>query len=274
MIKYRRTAIIKRILDFVYRTRKITPLSGSVLSSLRIRLFLLWNRDAIQTVPYLGKPVKFRGSDEQALYEVLVDDEYRFLTKILTLAPSPTIIDVGAHIGTFGIWSLGVNVNVQILSVEADPLTCQIAKNNAKNCTPQGANNWQVIHAAAGANDSDVLFLSDNGPSMSHRIDSSGTIPVQSISLKALLDKMSPGGECVDLVKIDIEGSEEAFLCADPDALQRISSLVVEIHPTLCDTHRVQNLLAECFDRVVSIDGRHSLKPLLYCQRDCILPKH
>ena len=265
---------MKRSLDFIDRTRRITPLSGSPMSSLRIRLAVFRNQNAIQTVSYLGKPVKFKGSDEQALYEVLVDNEYSFLINFLTVTPSPTIIDVGAHIGTFGIWVLGVNVNAKMLSVEADPLTCQLAKVNAKNCAPQGANSWQVIHAAAGDNDNSVLFLSDNGPSMSHRIDSSGTIQVQSVSLSALLEKMSPGGGCVDLVKIDIEGSEEAFLCADPDALQRVNSLVVELHPTLCDTHSVQNLLEECFDHVVNVDGRQSLKPLLYCQRDHILPKH
>ncbi|MCK5244957.1 MAG: hypothetical protein KAJ90_06775, partial [Desulfobacterales bacterium] len=65
-----------------------------------------------------------------------------------------------------------------------------------------------------------------------------------------------------------IEGSEEAFLCTSPDALKRVGSLVIELHPQLCDTDCVQLLLEEYFDHIEDIGGRKSTKPLLYCRRN------
>lgn len=103
---------------------------------------------------------------------------------------------------------------------------------------------------------------------MSHRIDAAGSIEVPSLALTGLLNRLAPNGGRIDLMKIDIEGSEEAFLCADPAALDRVDALVVELHPTLCDTARVEALLRERFSTIRVIEARKSSKPLLYCRRD------
>lgn len=249
------------------RLRALTPLAGGLLAAISVLFGIRRDQNSIQLVSYSDIPVKFRGTDEQALYEVLVDEEYAFLVDLLDSTPVPLILDIGAHIGTFAIWLFGVNAKAKVLSVEADPQTYQLTELNCSAFSKKGAE-WQVIHGAAGRKDGSVLYLSDDGPSMSHHVGSSGTIEVIGVSFPTLLNKISPSGAAVDLVKIDIEGSEEDFLCASPDVLKRVRALVIELHPHLCDTHRVQLLLEKYFDHIENVGGRKSMKPLLYCRRN------
>lgn len=245
----------------------MAPLAGGPAIAVSTLMRIRKDRDAVQSVFYDGTPVRFRGIDEQALREVLVDREYAFLTDFLSATPVPTILDIGAHIGTFAIWVFSVNAKARVLSVEADPRTYWVTDLNAAAFT-EGGTDWQVIHGAAAGEDGDILHLLDAGPSMSHRIDPHGTIEVHGTSLTRLLDRIAPDGASVDLVKIDVEGSEEAFLCAAPEALKRVKSLVIELHPQLCDTNRVQLLIEEHFGRIKYVGGRKSAKPLLYCSRN------
>lgn len=245
----------------------MAPFTGGFFLAVALLFRIRRDQSVIQSVSYGGIVVKFRGYDEQALYEVLVDEEYNFLSDFLGSTSVPLVLDVGAHIGTFAIWVFGSNEKAQVLSVEADPETYRVTELNCTAFVKEGAD-WRVIHGAAGSEDDSMLVLSDVGPSMSHHVGSDGTVEVRGISLTTLLDKLAPNGASVDLVKIDIEGSEEAFLCAAPDALKRVDSLVIELHPHLCDTNRVQLLIEECFGHIKDIGGRKSAKPLLYCRRN------
>jgi hypothetical protein len=98
---------------------------------------------------------------------------------------------------------------------------------------------------------------------MSHKVSAKGSVQVKGISLAALTE----GRGDIDLMKVDIEGAEEAFLCADPAALTPVKRLVIELHPQLCDTQRVRDVLQKAFSQIVEIHGRTSSKPLLYCRK-------
>ena len=103
--------------------------------------------------------------------------------------------------------------NAQIISLEADPQTYDILKNN----TDHQSGDWTSIHAAAGSQEGKTVHLSDEGPSMSHRIAEHGQISISTISLASLIKRLSDKrDEKVDLVKIDIEGSEEDFSLPKP----------------------------------------------------------
>ena len=256
--------LIHRSISLINRVCWLASLTGGYVKAISTVIRIRIDRDAIQSVFYDGTPIRFRGTDEQALREVLVDREYNFLTDLLSITTEPTILDIGAHIGTFAIWAFSVNQKAKILSVEADPKTCWVTGLNVAAFTKRGIN-WQVIHCAAAGENGIVLHLSDAGHSMSHRIDSNGAIEVCSKSLTYLLNRIAPGGGLVDLVKIDIEGSEEDLLCSNPDSLNRVKSLVIELHPQLCDTNRILLLLKEHFVSIKNIYGRKSTKPLLFC---------
>ena len=221
---------------------------------------------AVLTLSYKGAPLFFRGVDSNAIEEVLSDEEYGFLKSYLESKPAPRIVDVGCHIGTFAMWALAVNPAATVLSVEADRETYEVALMNLKGRSA-GSGHWSLVNKAASARDDEVLRFSTEGPSMSHRVSDEGSNKVSSISLGSLLRPLASTGAPIDLMKVDIEGSEEAFLCEDPGLLAIVERLVVELHPGRCDTDRVRRDLAGQFDSITEVAGRRSSKPLLHCRR-------
>lgn len=256
----------RRIESFLRRLRWMTPLAGGIIRAGWLLIQIRNQRHALHRVQYSGQPVYFRVQDEQALREVFATQEYGFLDAVLRRGGAPRILDIGAHIGTFAIWCLGVAPAARIVSVEADPETAAVAERNAAIRRKSGAD-WLIVNAAAGAQDGAVLRLSAAGPSMSHRIDPAGAVQVHSLSLASLIERLAPDGGEIDLMKVDIEGSEEEFLCSHPELLVRIRALAIELHPSLCDAGRVLSLLQAEFPRVTTVEGRTSSKPLLYCAR-------
>lgn len=255
----------ERVSSFVARAHSLASLGGwpnAIQSLIRMK----WKPTAINFVTYKGNLVKYRRQDLQAVLEVLIDREYSFLAGTLMAENSPTVLDVGAHIGTFALWALGVNPRARIVSVEPDPQTCEILEDNQKPKIAKGQK-WKVMCVAAGDRDGAKMPFSNQGPSMSHRVDAHGDLEVRSVSLETLLNQFSNGKSRIDLVKVDIEGSEERFLAAKPDLLINVNNLALELHPYLCDTNRLRKLLAKHFTIVESIRGRNSSKPLLFCRR-------
>jgi FkbM family methyltransferase len=124
---------------------------------------------------------------------------------------------------------------------------------------------WEALNAAAWGEDGGRLRFSAAGPSMSHRVSTEGDIVVEGITLKHLLNNLAGDDGIVDLMKVDIEGSEEAFLGADPNLLRRVRSIVIELHPSLCDTARVEKMLRGFYGTVQNVKDRSSSKPLLLC---------
>jgi FkbM family methyltransferase len=152
-----------------------------------------------------------------------------------------------------------------VVAVEADRATCGVTKINLSSLANSGGT-WRLENRAAGANDTDVLKFCDDGNPMSHRVDVDGKLEVQSISLRTLVDACAGKDGTVDLAKIDIEGAEEAFLCAEPECLQRIKVLAVELHPDYCNAERVRELLSTTYRHITAVQNRTSSKPLFYCR--------
>lgn len=256
----------ERLGNLTKRVAWMTSLNGHPLATLKLIWDIRKDIYAPQVMSTISGEIAFRGVDEQALKEVLVDLEYAFLEDALRNISSPNVLDVGAHIGTFPIWLFDTNPDARIVSVEADPETYKLLKRNATDRNGRGFS-WNTVHAAASTRDGDTVLLSNTGPSMSHRIEANGTIAVPTISLQTLINQFTSKDHKIDLMKIDIEGSEEDFLCAIPEILTQVQNLVIELHPNLCDTRRVFSQIAIYFDKITEINGRASAKPLLYCRR-------
>jgi FkbM family methyltransferase len=258
------TKLRHRVEAFAERVRWLGPFMGGVVPA---ALYLAGaRRDPSLRAEGRFSPFTFvfRGSDLSAVREVLLDCEYAFLRPVLHGLSAPVIIDAGAHIGLFSLWILSERPESRILSIEADPLTYAVLCENiarSKECVSC----WRAVNRAAWG-DGETVRFTDAGDAMSHRVSDAGTISVEGITLDELVDMVAPDGE-IDLLKVDIEGAEEAFLCANPGTLTRIKNLVVELHPNLCEASRVETLLRSSFATVQAIGGRTSAKPLLLCRR-------
>jgi hypothetical protein len=106
----------------------------------------------------------------------------------------------------------------------------------------------------------ETLELNVAESSTSTKVGRNGTESVPGRDLRTVLADMDG---CVDLMKVDIEGAEESFLCAHPDALRQVEHLLVEIHPKECDAAAVIATLQKRWSRLYRVQGRISSKPLL-----------
>ena len=256
--------LLARIQNFTARTKWLGNFLGNRFAATTYLLKARSDRMAIGQGQFGDFKFTFRACDLSAIKEVLVDAEYAFLHPVIEEIESPVVVDVGSHIGLFSFWVLTANPQARIFGIEASPATFKILKLNVEGT--QSANiKWQVINRAGWKNTETVQF-SDKADSMSHKVSKNGSLQISGITLREVVEAASDNAQ-IDLMKVDIEGAEEAFLCAEPEALKSINRLVVELHPHLCDTDRVSRLLRETFPIVENIKGRISSKPLLYCKK-------
>ena len=74
-----------------------------------------------------------------------------------------------------------------------------------------------------------------------------GTVPVPVVGIRELLERFPQGH--VDLVKMDIEGGEEALLSHDTGWLAGVRALMVEWHDDRADSRPlIQNVVAAGFE--------------------------
>ncbi len=255
--------IVNRIKSFRANVDWLSKLTGSKYRAARFLISARKNPGLLGAGVYNQLPVVFRRQDLGALKEVLIDREYAFLKPHIAQKAPLQVLDIGAHIGTFALWCLATNLAAEIYSVEADPYTFDILKRNRAPIHEQRYV-WTCLHRAAWKDES-YLSFSDKGDSMSHRVANSGSLKVLGVTFSKIMELSRY--QQVNLMKIDIEGAEEAFLFAEPDLLKKVEMLVVEIHPKHCNEQAIRDLLKQYFPIIEEVQGRKSSKPLLFCRK-------
>lgn len=248
--------------SFVQRSIWLAPLMGGTLYAAKYLIKARGKRDSLGVANFNGIRFQFRNCDSTALKEVLVDEEYSFLRDFVRSTKPLYVIDVGAHIGTFSMWLKHYNEDTKTLMVEANPASHQlIVFNFSQNFKDES---WKVINRAAWKNDQTVNF-SNQGDSMGNKVAQNGNISVQGISFDQLVHDALSCFPRIDLMKIDIEGAEQAFFESAGAALDNIERLVIELHPEACDTEYVRKKLVGRYNNITEISGRLNSKPVLYC---------
>jgi FkbM family methyltransferase len=162
--------------------------------------------------------------------EIFVHGDYDFRAS----REDPLILDCGANIGMATLYFTWRYPKAEVHAFEPDPETFAFLRRNIE------ANGLKNAHAHC-------LAVSDrNGRIAFYRDESKPGYPVMStvrvrmpkdetavdcIMLSSFLDKELPGRE-VDLLKLDIEGAEQAVLrnLAGSGALARVRELIIEYH--------------------------------------------
>jgi len=131
---------------------------------------------------------------------------YYFLLDVFPIGAR--VLDLGAHIGTFSLFAAANGY--QVLSVEASPLNCSLLN---KSLQINKFNNGKSINAAV-SDHSGVLEFVQAGPygAVKNQFMSNSlkTISVPAITVDSILEL--EGWEHVELIKMDIEGSEVAAI--------------------------------------------------------------
>jgi FkbM family methyltransferase len=182
-----------------------------------------------------GSTVTYRlnRGDIQTIREVWIDETYRLP---VPLDGTETVVDLGANIGLSSIYLAGRSGCKRLLAVEPDAENLRLAEANFRaNGTP-----GELVPAAVGPDDGKGFFSPARESNLGHVGDSG--VPVEIVSMSSLLARL-PDGAMADLVKLDIEGGEQALLDGDRSWLRRVRALMVEFHPEVVEMDRLIELV-------------------------------
>lgn len=163
-----------------------------------------------------------------ALKGVLLDREYLCTSRLPT--KPKRIMDLGGNIGFGSGYLATLFPSAQFAVVEPDPRNLEMLARNLKANGVRG----RVFAAAAGPHEGLLNLRMGPNPSCSsleisslHQLKDKNAVKVTTIPI--LLREM--GWDAIDLLKIDIEGAEEALLSQANDWLSLVGAIVLEIHP-------------------------------------------
>ena len=172
------------------------------------------------------------GSDLTTLEEVLKREVYGGLSELL---PSPQwIVDLGAHIGLSSLYFLGIFPAANVLAVEPHPRNFALLQSNLRPWIDSAR--CRVVCAAAWSGDCSLRpAASLNGPyEASFSVQAASTEEpgsIRGLSMATLIGMTGAGK--VQLVKMDVEGSEAVLLASDVSWLRAVQCLAVEFHGDL-----------------------------------------
>ncbi|HEV2029127.1 MAG TPA: FkbM family methyltransferase [Candidatus Dormibacteraeota bacterium] len=174
-----------------------------------------------------GSRISCRIVDGGGLLSVHVDRDYDIPG--LDWSKVQTIVDVGAHVGSFTIWAALRSPMAKLLAIEPNPETYPILLRNLLDNGLQDRAT-AVNSAVGGGSGVAELELTEHslGTRLARSRTGSPTVTVQ--KLEQLL--ADAGMDAVDVLKMDCEGMEyEVFETIRPDQLRLIKSIACEYHP-------------------------------------------
>jgi FkbM family methyltransferase len=160
------------------------------------------------------------------LLEIFVLGTYKFPFK----EPIRTIVDTGAHVGSSVLWFATRYPGVRIIAIEPHPDIFTLLRKNT-----QGVTNVELVAAALHAKEGDVKLFCGNYSWNSSLIPARGLRAghdVRSITLGCIVRDYNL--DRIDILKLDIEGSETATL-RSTGVLDRVRTIMFEYHAKLAD---------------------------------------
>lgn len=183
----------------------------------------------LSNAPYLchvrnGGTFEVRGGtdDRHVIFEVFVGGIYPF-----PVCPGDTVVDIGANIGCFSVWS-GLR-GARVFSFEPFPANFAILQRNVARNRLQNVRLFQM--AVSDQTRTVEMFLPANPaevgrPSLFPRPGSESLAATSTTLASLIADNRL---EKIDILKIDCQGSEYDILFGAPvDALARVRSIMVE----------------------------------------------
>lgn len=170
---------------------------------------------------------------------------------------SPVIIDAGAYIGLSTLYFKSRWPDAKVVAIEPNGQVVEILK---ENLSQNGFDDVQVIEAALSAKEGRSDYFLDGGEkewnstASLHKGTWVGNHPSEQISVKAI--KLSTILEDkVDLLKLDVEGSEQAVLKEAGESLKNVQNIIVEYHPVKWQSLKKIEALLRKAGFIVNVDA-------------------
>jgi FkbM family methyltransferase len=166
--------------------------------------------------------IRHHTSDLEILAEVFGWRLYEPPPEVLAVLPRNclTVLDLGAHIGMFGLFARYRFPGCRIEAFEPDPANREVLE--ACIQANSAGDEWTLVGACAGADNGEVSFALGQG--------AAGAIDTQSPHRVPIVDVL-PRIAKAHLVKLDIEGGEWPILQDPRFRRSPPRAIVLEIHP-------------------------------------------
>lgn len=170
------------------------------------------------------------GMDVWAVKETFLD---AFYTKYgADIQNGWTVIDIGAAFGDFSIFAAYGNPQTIIYAFEPFPESYALL---IKNLALNAIDNVIAFQEAVWCQDGELALDVVDGEPLKvvskvadAAMEKEDRVIIEALTLKCFLDRQ--GLEKVDLLKLDVEGSEYEILMETPSALSKIDRIIMEYH--------------------------------------------
>ena len=192
-------------------------------------------------------------------YDIFVQGALEFRAA----SDAPRILDCGANVGLASLFLKRRYPAARITAYEADPSLCAIA---SRNLSANGAADVEIVNAAVWTSAGRVTFRAEGTDSgmidgLAGAVDGP-VVDVPSLRLRDIVASERP-----DLIKLDIEGAEDAVLADCEPVLDQVRAIVMDLHefdPSTRHAPRVLELLARAgfsyaIDEFVALTAREPL---------------
>ena len=197
------------------------------------------------TIEVQGIPIQVRPGTADVF---TVDDTFGpgYHRSLWNLPERPVILDLGANIG-LTVLDYGLAYpQATIIGVELDEANARLARLNTKRVA--GAT---IIHAGIAAHEGLVTY--DTADTNAHAISPAGDRTAPAITIAALLEQL--GADAIDLLKMDIEGTEREVLADGAGWASAVRHILVETHLPYTREQCIRDLRRLGFN--AHVDDRH-----------------
>lgn len=165
-----------------------------------------------------------------AFVGVFIDREYDLLPHLSEKLDKPRIVDLGANVGFAACYFASIFPGAQMLCCEPDPRNISLLQETIQ----ANALNATVIAAAVAPQAGRLRLRIGDNPTCSSLESTSlhnlkDSIEVELVTVPEIMERA--GWDQIDILKIDIEGSEKELLESNNAWLEHVRCIVLEIHP-------------------------------------------
>ena len=206
-----------------------------IYTALRVGLIKLAGGSAVRKIRRAGIPhplfLRVPSSDVPTCKKIFIDQEYRLDMN----GDLSVIVDAGANIGLASIYWAAQFPRAKIIALEPEESNFQMLKKNAApygNIIPVCGALWnknedvEIVDSGSGK----WGFLTQKKSGEAEK--PSGRLPfVQGMTVGRIMDEYELSH--IDLLKIDIEGSEQEVFSDAAAWINKVGAIVVELHERL-----------------------------------------
>lgn len=171
-------------------------------------------------------------SFHETFREIFENNIYEFKTDNL----NPIIIDCGANMGLSILYFSKKYLNAEIIAFEPDEFVLPFLE---KNIQSQNIRNVELFKSAVWTQETELEFYTDNGLGGRIGKEYNRQTPriITAVRLRDFLDKP------IEMLKIDIEGSEFAVLKDCEDLLFNVNHIFIEYHSFYDEEQHLEDIL-------------------------------